>query len=154
MSRFERVALSLSPGERDALRELARRRGEPEATAAARMVRAGLADLGARLDDPPQRRRGPSLASGDPLPKPVAWLPTSKRARAVAALIERYPGDLRAALLPADGDRGGAERLAALSVWRDQLDTGQFPDPRVEVAFGDELVRTGRWLEDRSRRRR
>ena len=44
-SALQRVAVSLSRGERDALRELATRRSEPEATTAARLIRAGLADV-------------------------------------------------------------------------------------------------------------
>jgi len=150
--------VSLSRGERDALRELAARRSEPEATTAARLVRSGLADAGARLDPPPKRRRGPARdAQPDPErpdAQPVAWLPTAGRAAAVAALIERYPLDLRAALTRDRNDRATAERLAALSVWRDQLDSGAHPDPRVELLFSDELARSGRWLEERNRRRR
>jgi len=158
-SGLQRVAVSLSRGERDALRELATHRSEPEATTAARLVRAGLADAGARLDPPPKRRRGPVRAepSSPAQPEagqPVPWLPTTVCAAAVSALTERYPLDLRAALAPGAGDRASGERLAALSVWRDQLDVGAHQDPRVELLFSDELVRTGRWLEERSRRRR
>ena len=157
--KLERVAVSLSRGERDALRALARHRSEPEATTAARLVRTGLADAGAQLDQPPKRRRGPaargaSAASNGPAPRPVAWLPTSACAAAVAQLSERYPIDLRGAVMPDGGDRAAAERLAALSVWRDQLDTGVHSDPRVELLFSDELARTARWLEERRRKRR
>ena len=157
-SALQRVAVSLSRGERDALRELATRRSEPEATTAARLVRTGLADAGARLDPPPKRRRGPvrnerpNTAQAEE--HPVPWLPTTGCAAAVLALTERYPLDLRAALVAGAEDRAAGERLAALSVWRDQLDVGAHPDPRVELLFSDELVRTGRWLEERSRRRR
>lgn len=155
----ERVAVSLSRGERDALRELAARRSEPEATTAARLVRAGLADAGARLDAPPKRRRGPALqappsSSNGSEERTVAWLPTSACAAAVAQLSERYPLDLRESVMPESGDRAAAERLAALTVWRDQLDTGAHADPRVELMFSDELARTARWLEERRRRRR
>ena len=156
---LQRVAVSLSRGERDALRELAIRRSEPEATTAARLVRAGLADAGARLDPPPKRRRGP--ARSEPTgpaqaeaARPVPWLPTTVCAAAVSTLTERYPLDLRAALAAGAQDRAAGERLAALSVWRDQLDIGAHQDPRVELLFSDELARTGRWLEERSRRRR
>lgn len=158
--RYGRVAVSLSSGERDALRELAARRSEPEATTAARFVRSGLADAGARLDPPPKRRRGPAPANETRSPESsamaiVPWLPTTGCAAAVMALAERYPLDLRAAAPnPGPADRAAAERLAALSVWRDQLDAGAHPDPRVELLFSDELARTGRWLEERSRRRR
>ncbi len=154
--RHERVAVSLSAGERDALAELAARRSEPRATTAARLVRSGLADAGARLDPPPKRRRGPApnqpQAGERPQTAPVPWLPTTGCVAAVMALTERYPLDLRAATKLGSTDRAGAERLAALSVWRDQLDTGAHPDPRVELLFSDELARTGRWLEERNRR--
>jgi len=158
-SALQRVAVSLSRGERDALRELATRRSEPEATTAARLIRAGLADAGARLDPPPKRRRGPVRADQPNVAptqatRPVPWLPTNGCAAAVLALGERYPIDLRAGLAPAAEDRAASERLAALSVWRDQLDVGAHQDPRVELLFSDELARTGRWLEERSRRRR
>lgn len=52
-----RVAISLTANERAAPRQLARSRSEPEATTAARLVRAGLTDEGAVLDPPPARRR-------------------------------------------------------------------------------------------------
>jgi hypothetical protein len=157
--KLERVAVSLSRGERDALRELAVRRSEPEATTAARLVRAGLADAGAHLDPPPKRRRGPSRSAAPTTAngreqRDVAWLPASVCATAVAQLSERYSLDLRDAVMPDSSDRAAAERLAALSVWRDQLDSGAHPDPRVELMFSDELARTARWLEERRRRRR
>ena len=157
--KLERVAISLSRGEREALRELAVRRSEPEATTAARLVRAGLADAGAQLDPPPKRRRGPARsptegAAGGSGARAVAWLPTTSCAPAVAQLSERYPLDLRDAVMPDAADRAAAERLAALSVWRDQLDAGAHTNPRVELMFSDELARTARWLEERRRRRR
>ncbi len=157
--KLERVAVTLSRGERDALRQLATSRSEPEATTAARLVRAGLADAGARLDPPPKRRRGPARPAtpnspNGSNPNPVAWLPASDRAPAVAQLAERYPLDLRELSMPPLSDRAACERLAALSVWRDQLDTGAHHDPRVELMFSDELARTSRWLEERRRKRR
>ncbi len=157
-ARHDRVAISLSAGERDALRELAARRSEPPATAAARLVRSGLADAGARLDPPPKRRRGPAPtepgAGEGPQTASVPWLPTTGCGPAVMALTERYPLDLRAATRLDPADRAGAERLAALSVWRDQLDTGAHPDPRIELLFSDELARTAIWLRERDRRHR
>ena len=56
--------------------------------------------------------------------------------------------------MPDSADRAAAERLAALSVWRDQLDAGAHADPRVELMFSDELGRTARWLRERRFRRR
>lgn len=153
----ERVAVSLSRGERDALRTLAAERGEPEATTAARLIRAALADNGARLDAPPRRRRGPGQhpqpTAQDSRPGPP-WLPTSARGGAIVALRERYAHDLRAVPDDLRGDPLLAERLAALSVWRDQLDAGVHADPRMELAFSAELISLGRWLEERGRRQR
>lgn len=157
-ARTERIAVSLSRGEREALRELSARRAEPEATTAARLVRAGLAEAGAALDPPPVRRRGPERRAHKTPDAPgaaeVAWLPPSRRAGAISALCERYPIELRGVPSDLDPDRLLAERLAALSAWRDELDAGLHRDPRMELVFGAELVSVARWLEERSRRRR
>ena len=51
--------------------------------------------------------------------------------------------------MPKPEDRAGNERLAALSVWRDQLDAGAHTDPRVELMFCDELTRTAAWIKQR-----
>ena len=146
-----RVAISLSEGERRALRALAERRSEPPSTTAARLVRACLAEAGAILDAPPVRRRGPAVE--DDGERTAPWLPTSRRADAIEALRDRYPYELRG--LPEDlgADRLVAERVAALSVWRDELDTGRRGDPRDELAFAAELTSLARWLEERGRRR-
>ena len=151
-----RVALTLAVDERAALRAIAARRGEPEATTAARFVRAGLAGDGAELDEPPQRRRGPKPpprrepSGGGGCP----WLPPGEHGAAVARLRDRYPNDLRHVPDRLGDDRALAERLAALSVWRAEIDAGLHRDPRVELAFSDELARTSRWLEERRRRAR
>jgi len=151
-----RVALTLAVDERAALRAIAARRGEPEATTAARFVRAGLAGDGAELDEPPQRRRGPKHpprrepSGGDGCP----WLPAGEHSAAVARLRDRYPSDLRHVPEGLGDDRALAERLAALSVWRAEIDAGLHRDPRVELAYSDELARTSRWLEERRRRAR
>jgi hypothetical protein len=151
-----RVALTLALDERAALRAIASRRCEPEATTAARFVRAGLMGDGAELDDPPQRRSGPKpspqrdVSAGDECP----WLPASERTTAVARVCERYRDDLRRVPERLGDDRALAERLSALSVWRDEIDAGLHRDPRVELAFSDELARTSRWLEERRRRTR
>lgn len=151
MSGDRRIAVSLSQGERDALRELAQRRGEPPATTAARLVRVGLADAGAYLDTPPARRRGPRTPAGETTSP--SWLPPAARAAAIDALRDRYPHELRGAPDDLTADRLVAERLAALSVWRDELDAGLRRDPRDELAFGAEVAALARWLEERSRRR-
>ena len=56
--------------------------------------------------------------------------------------------------MPDPDDRAGMERLAALSVWRDQIDAGAHADPRVELMFNDELMRTALWLKERRFKRR
>lgn len=151
MSNGRRIAVSLSDGERQALAELARRRSEPAATTAARLVRAGLADAGAILDTPPARRR--SAQAPDARTRAPAWLPPASRAAAVAALRERYPLEFRSAPDDLVTDRLVAERLAALSVLRDELDAGLRRDPREELAFSAEIAALARWLEERGRRR-
>lgn len=150
MSLSSRVAITLSVDERGALTELARRRSEPPSTTAARLVRAGLGEQGAVLDLPPKRRRGPSPAGDAPV---VPWLPPSARRVAIEALQDRYPYELRGTPPDLDADRLAAERLAALTVWRDEIDAGFRPDPREELAFSAELSAVGRWLEERGRRR-
>lgn len=150
MSSSPRVAITLSVGECSALADLARRRCEAPSTTAARLVRAGLAEDGAVLDLPPKRRRGP-LASDDT--SKVPWLPPSARRAAIDALKDRYPYELRETPTDLDADRLAAERLAALTVWRDELDAGFRPDPREELAFAAELSGVARWLEERGRRR-
>lgn len=62
----KRVAISLTVAERDELQQLAHDAGEPIATVAGRLVRAGLADHGAQLDTPPARRAGPPRSSRTP----------------------------------------------------------------------------------------
>lgn len=150
-----RVALTLAVDERAALRAIAARRGEPEATTAARFVRAALAGDGAELDEPPQRRRGPKPPPRrEPGGDGCAWLPAGEHGGAVARLRDRYPSDLRHIPDRLGDDRALAERLAALSVWRAEIDAGLHRDPRVELAFSDELARTSCWLEERRRRAR
>lgn len=120
------------------------------ATTAARLVRAGLADEGAVLGAPPKRRQGPTSETGS---VKVPWLPPGDRLPAIEALRDRYPHDLRAAGADLEHDRLAAERLAALTVWRDELDAGLRLDPREELAFAAELSLVARWLEERGRRR-
>lgn len=141
-----RVCVSLTTSERSALRQLAERRREPEATTAARLIRAGLASDGTVLEEPPARRRGPA-------PDPSTDATRHDPRPAVAMLLERYPEDLEVRGDYAR-DRLVAERLGALALWREQLDAETSPDPRGELAFHAELVTVSRWLEDRGRDRR
>jgi hypothetical protein len=143
---FGRVSISLTGDERAALKTLAHQRSEPQATTAARFVRAGLAADGAALDRPPAGRRGPAT------PQPARPDAAADRAAAVA-LTDRYPHDL-GHLHHDTEDRLANERLTALGRWRDQLDVAGTPDPRLELAFHAELTSVARWLEERSRRRR
>jgi hypothetical protein len=151
--RTPRIAIPLTPGERDALRQLAAAGCEPEARVAGRLLRAALADHGAALDAAPRHRVGTRSAApvehGD-----AAWLPPSIRADGMVALRERYPAELRH--LPADlsADPLVGEQLAALTVWRERLDDGQHDDPRMELAFAHELRDFGAWLQTRARRNR
>jgi len=143
-----RVAVSLAPGERDALARVAHDADEPIATTAGRLLRAALADHGALLDAPPARRSGPTRARRA---KAAASVPA---ADAIERLRKRYPADLRHAPAALDADNHTAEQLAALAAWRDDLDSAAEPNPREILAFGHELRTTAAWLQDRARRGR
>lgn len=147
--RTPRIAIVLAPGERDALQQLAAEHDEPTSTTAARLVRSALAERGARLQPAPGGARRRTEQGAEP-----AWLPPTARAKAITALRNRYPAELRH--LPADPlrDRIIAEPLAALTVWRDQLDDGAHADPRMEIAFAHELRSFAAWLQTEARRHR
>src|SRR6266511_2877973 len=149
--RTPRIAIPLTPGERDALRQLAAAGSEPEARVAGRLLRAALADQGASLDQAPRYRvttRRPDPVEHDGA---AAWLPPSARAAGIAALHERYPAELRHLSADPFADALVAEQLAALSVWRERLDDGQHDDPRMELAFAHELRDIAAWLQTRAR---
>jgi hypothetical protein len=147
--RTPRIAIALSPGERDALRQLAAEQGEPPSTTAARLVRTALAEGGASMEPAPRRAGRPAAHGSEP-----PWLPPAARADAIAALQDRYPAELRH--LPADPlhEPVITEPLAALTVWRDQLDDGTYADPRMEIAFANELRSFAAWLQTQARRHR
>lgn len=147
--RTPRIAIVLAAGERDALQQLSSERGEPASTTAARLVRSALADQGTRLEAVRRGARRRTVREAEP-----AWLPPTARAGAIAALQDRYPAELRH--LPADPLRDPvvAEPLAALTVWRDQLDDGAHADPRMEIAFASELRSFAAWLQTQARRHR
>jgi len=148
--RSPRIAIVLEAGERDALRQLAAEHDEPVSTTAARLVRSALAERGARLEA--ARRHGTRRHSERGAEPP--WLPPAARADAILALRDRYPDELRH--LPPDPlhDPIIAEPLAALTVWRDQLDDGTHADPRMEIAFAHELRSFATWLQTQARRHR
>lgn len=147
--RTPRIAIVLADGERDALQQLASERGEPASTTAARLVRSALAERGATLA---AARRGAQRRVERRAE--ASWLPPTARADAIPALRDRYPAELRH--LPADPlrDPAIAEPLAALTVWRDQLDDGAHADPRMEIAFSHELRNFAAWLQTQARRHR
>jgi hypothetical protein len=148
-----RVPVSLSPGEHEALGALAAERREGLATTAGRLLRDALTGAGTALDEPP-KRRGARTQPQAAEPAGALWLPTQQRAAAILALRDRYPHDLRAVGDDYQRDPVVAESLAALSVWRDELDAGLHRDPRLELAFGETLMRFGRQAEERRRRAR
>lgn len=154
--RPRRVAITLAPSERDALQQLAHRAREPEATTAARLLRAALVDHGAALDAAVRQRttphNGTRPTSDDGAS--AAWLPPSRRAVAIEALRDRYPHELRHLRADALADPAVAEQLAALTVWREQLDDGTHVDPRMELAFAHELRSLANWLQTNARRTR
>lgn len=145
--RTPRIAIVLAAGERDALQQLASERGEPASTIAARLVRSALAEQGAPFEAARRGARHRAERGAEP-----PWLPPAARADAIAALQNRYPDELRH--LPADPlhDPVIAEPLAALTVWRDQLDDGAHADPRMEIAFAHELRSFAAWLQAQARR--
>jgi hypothetical protein len=144
--RTTRIAISLAPGERDALAQLAHETAEPIATTAGRLLRAGLVDHGAQLDTPPARRAGPPRARTTKHP-PGAIAP----GEASETLRARYPRELRHLPNNLDAHRLIAEQLTALAAWRHALDHTENPDPRAELAFGHELRTVATWLKDRAR---
>lgn len=146
--RPSRVAISLAPGERDALTLAAHKAGEPISTYAGRLVRAALTHDGAHLDPPPARRAGPTRTGRRRSP---ATVPATQ---AINRLRERYPTDLRHAPTDLHADPLVAEQLAALAAWREHLDNATEPNPRELLAFGHELRTTAAWLQDRARRSR
>ncbi|MDW5597317.1 hypothetical protein VSS74_23420 [Conexibacter stalactiti] len=153
--RPRRVAITLRDSERDALAMLAQRAREPEATTAARLIRAALIDNGASLDAAVRRRTAAPNSSGDPDPDGAAgWLPPARRAAAIEELRERYPDELRYL-------RAGtlelplvAEQAAALSVWREEIDAGKHLDPRMELAFANALEHFANRVQTHARRHR
>jgi hypothetical protein len=147
--RTPRIAIVLAASERDALHQIASERGEPASTTAARLVRSALAEQGATLEAARRGARHRAKRGAEP-----PWLPTAARAEVIAALQDRYPAELRH--LPADPLRDPvvAEPLAALTVWRDQLDDGAHADPRMEIAFAHELQSFAAWLQTQARRHR
>jgi hypothetical protein len=147
--RTPRIAIVLTAGERDALQQLASERGQPASTTAARLMRSALAARGATLEAAHRRARRRAVPGTEP-----PWLPPAARAAAIAVLQDRYPAELRH--LPPDPlhDPVIAEPLAALTVWRDQLDDGAHADPRMELAFAHELRSFAAWLETQARRHR
>lgn len=153
--RPRRVQVTLRDSELDALAELAAARREPEATVAARLVRAGLIDRGASLAAVVRRRTAPASGSGDrPGAGAVDWLPPQRRSAAIEALRNRYPHTLRHLRADTLDLPEVAEQAAALSVWREEIDSGAHSDPRVELAFANSLQHFANWLQTASRRHR
>lgn len=153
--RPRRVQVTLRDSELDALAELAAARSEPEATTAARLLRAGLIDRGASLAAVVRRRTTPAPGDRDRHGAGTAdWLPPERHAAAIEALRTRYPHTLRHLRADALDVPEIAEQAAALAVWRDAIDNGTHADPRVELAFANSLQSFANWLQTTSRRHR
>ncbi len=138
-----RVAVTL---DEHALAELTRRATaakEPVARTAARLIRDGLLSTEAQAAGEQPSSPPPST----PTTSAPGWLePSSEQERwrrelwaTVCALAERYPGVFSKLIADWWKDRALVEVLAALGVWRAQLDSGQSSDPRVELLFHDRL---------------
>jgi hypothetical protein len=153
--RPRRVAITLRDSERDALAMLAQRAREPEATTAARLIRAALIDNGATLDAAVRSRSAGPRGSGGPGPDGAAgWLPPARRAASIEELRDRYPDELRYLRAATLELPLVAEQAAALSVWREELDTGKHADPRMELAFANALEHFANRLQTHARRYR
>jgi hypothetical protein len=154
-TRPRRVQVTLNDSERDALAALAQRAHEPEATTAARLLRAALIDHGHTLDAAVRKRTTPTdTAKADTSDSGAPWLPPARRALAIEALRTRYPHELRHLRTDALTDPHISEQAAALSFWRQQLDDGVHTDPRMEFAFAHELRTFATWLQTAARRNR
>lgn len=151
--RTPRLQLSLAPAELEQLAEVARRSGLPRATTATRIIRTSLANQAPSLDaavgDGPKRQRPMRAGTSTRAP----WLPPSSHVDAIDRLRESFPFELRdlhgiptATLLT---DKSIATRLSALAHWRGRIETGEFTDSRVEIAFTKELDLLTRWLRER-----
>lgn len=153
--RPRRVQVTLRASEQDALAALAAARSEPEATTAARLLRAGLIDGGASLAAVVRRRAASAHDSRDRHDDSAAgWLPPERRAAAIEALRERYPDELRHLRGDALAIPLAAEQAAALSFMRELIDDGRYDDPRIEFAFAHELRGFAHWLQERRLDRR
>lgn len=159
--RSKRVAISLTESEHAALQTIAQQRRVPVSKLLAQMARS---DLALEHADPPAHPEAPASAEPD-LPSVAGtgplWLPpvaksalaewARSRAAAVQALIDRYPAELSALDDGWAKDAAVREQLWALSVWRDQLDAGTHPDPRIELAFAGALRDFAFYLRERPR---
>lgn len=153
--RPRRVQVTLRASEHDALAALAAERRQPEATAAAELVRAGLIDRGASLAAAVRRRTTPRPDAGEGHAAGAAiWLPPDRRIVAIEALRARYPHTLRHLRPEALDLLEVAEPVSALSLMREQIDTGRYDDPRIELAFAHELRLFARWLQEQRLDRR
>lgn len=159
--RSQRVAVSLTQREHTALQAMAQRQRVPVSKLIAQMARSQLALEHA---DPPAHPE--TLATAEPDPPSVVgagpiWLPpvaksalaewARSRAAAVQALIDRYPAELSALDDGWAKDAAVREQLWALTVWRDQLDTGTHRDPRIELTFAGALRDFATYLRERPR---
>ncbi len=159
--RSKRVAVSLTEREHTALQTMAQRQRVPVSKLIAQMARSQLALEHA---DPPAHPETPEAVEPD-LPSVAGegpiWLPpvaktalaewARSRAAAVQALIDRYPAELSALDDGWAKDAAVREQLWALTVWRDQLDTGTHQDPRIEIAFASALRDFATYLRERPR---
>ncbi|MDO8186470.1 hypothetical protein Q5424_17445 [Conexibacter sp. JD483] len=149
------MQVTLRDSERDELAALAAERNEPEATTAARLIRAGLFDRGASLAAVVRRRAASGCGNKEGHGTGAAdWLPPERHAAAIDALRNRYPQKLRHLRADALDLPEIAEQAAALAVWREAIDRGAHADPRIELAFGNSLQSFANLLQTTSRRHR
>jgi len=154
-----RIAITLDEHAQAELSRHAQSNQEPVARTAARLVRDGLLSAHAPAPDAPAA----PATNTDPATGTPAWLEPGPSARerwrretwaAVCALHERYPKALERLDASWWQDRSQVETLAALCVWRSQLDAGASEDPRAELLFHDRLDALARQLRENAVRLR
>ena len=157
--RDRKFVVSLTESEEAALLALADLRDVPRAVAARTILRDALMGQPVEQSTPPGAPPTPMPPSGDG--GLVPWLaPEDEQelaqwqrwaADASKALRKRYPELADQDLLPSGWQHDSFTRdaLLALAVHREELDSGQHTDPRMELMFERSLRELTSWLQAR-----